>query len=119
MGGLRAIALIVRFLCELTMLAALAYWGFNAGNGVSAWVLGLGAPTLAAVVWGAFVAPKAKRPVSIPVRLAIELVLFGAAAIGLAVVGQPVLAVVFAAAAVITSLVSTFTAPGGFETQGR
>jgi hypothetical protein len=31
------------------MLAALAYWGFTVGAG--AWVLGVGAPLLAAVVW--------------------------------------------------------------------
>ena len=31
------------------MLAALAYWGFTDGAG--AWVLGVGAPLLAAVVW--------------------------------------------------------------------
>jgi hypothetical protein len=57
--------------------------------------------------------------VSIPVRLAIELVLFGAAAIGLAVAGQPVLAVSLAVAAALTSLVNAFTAPGGFETRRR
>jgi hypothetical protein len=34
------------------MLAALAYWGFTVGDGAGAWVLGVGAPLLAAVVWG-------------------------------------------------------------------
>ena len=33
------------------MLAALAYWGFTVGDGAGAWVLGVGAPLLAAVVW--------------------------------------------------------------------
>ncbi len=49
----------VRFLCELAMLAALAYWGFTVGDGACAWVLGIGAPLLAAIVWGAWVA---RRP---------------------------------------------------------
>lgn len=112
MSALRGVALTVRFLCELSMLAALAYWGFETGAGPWAWVLGIGAPALAAVTWGMFVAPKARRPVSVPTRLAIELVLFGAAAIGLTVAGQPVLAVVFAVAASVTSLVNAFTDDG-------
>jgi hypothetical protein len=33
------------------MLAVLAYWGFTVGDGAGAWVLGVGAPLLAAVVW--------------------------------------------------------------------
>jgi hypothetical protein len=56
------------------------YWGFTVGDGAGAWVLGVGAPLLAAVVWGALVAPNARWPVPIPTRVAIELVLFGAAA---------------------------------------
>lgn len=58
------------------MLAGLAYWGFTVGEGAIAWVLAIGAPAAAAVVWGTFVSPKAKRPVSLPVRLSIEIDLF-------------------------------------------
>ena len=36
MSGLRGVTLTGRFLCELAMLAALAYWGFQAGDGVGA-----------------------------------------------------------------------------------
>jgi Protein of unknown function (DUF2568) len=49
---------------------------------------------LAAVVWGAWVAPEARWPVPIPTRVVIELVLFGGAVGALVVAGQPVLAVV-------------------------
>ena len=106
MSGLRGITLTVRFLCELAMLAALAYWGFRAGDGVGAWVLGIGAPLLAAVVWGAWVAPKARWPVPIPTRVLLELILFGAAAGALAIAGQPLLAVVLGVAALATSLLN-------------
>jgi hypothetical protein len=75
-SGLRGVTLAVRFLCELAMLAALAYWGFTVGDGIGAWVLGVGAPLVAAMVWGAWVAPKARWPVSMPVRVVIELVLY-------------------------------------------
>jgi hypothetical protein len=104
--ALRGIALTARFLCELAMLGGLAYWGFEAAGGAWAWVLGLGAPVLAAAIWGAFVAPKAKLPVSTPIRLAIELLLFGSTVIGLAIVGRHVFAVVLAVAAGSTSLLS-------------
>jgi Protein of unknown function (DUF2568) len=106
-SGLRGVTLTVRFLCELAMLAALAYWGF----GVGSWLLGLGAPLLAAIVWGAFVAPRARWPVRAPVRVVIELVLFGVAAAGLAVAGQPVPAVVLGVAAVTTSLLNAWQEP--------
>ena len=52
----------LRFVLELAALTALGYWGFAEHEGVLQWLLGLGAPLLAAVVWGAFVAPKASRP---------------------------------------------------------
>jgi hypothetical protein len=106
MSGLRGVTLTVRFLCELAMLAALAFWGFGAGEGVGAWVLGIGAPVLAAAVWGAFVAPKARWPVPAPLRVAIELVLFGVAAASLAAAGQPLAGVILGVAGVVTSLLN-------------
>jgi hypothetical protein len=105
-SGLRGVTLTVRFLCELAMLAALAYWGFTVGDGVGAWVLGVGAPLLAAVVWGAWVAPKARWPVPIPARVVIELALFGTATGALAIAGQPLAAVVMGVAALATSLLN-------------
>ena len=106
MSGLRGVTLTVRFLCELAMLVALAYWGFTVGDGIGAWVLGVGAPLLAAVVWGAWVAPKARWPVPIWNRVVVELVLFGAAASAFAFAGQPLAALVLGAAALATSLLN-------------
>ena len=106
MSGLRGVTLTVRFLCELAMLAALAFSGFAVGEGLGAWAIGIGAPVLAAAVWGAFVAPKARWPVPALVRVAIELVLFGVAAGALAAAGQPVAAVVLGVAGVATSLLN-------------
>jgi hypothetical protein len=105
-SALHGVTLTVRFLCELSMLAALAYWGFDAGGGAWAWLLGIGAPGLAIAIWGAFVAPKAKWPLPIPLRLVVELVLFGAAAVGLTVAGEPALAALLAVAAGVTSLLN-------------
>ena len=52
--------LALRFLLELCALVALGYWGFHTDRGMGLkLVLGIGAPLLAAVIWGTFVAPKA------------------------------------------------------------
>jgi hypothetical protein len=104
--GLRGATLTARFLCELAMLAALAFWGYVVGDGVWAWLLGILAPVVAAVIWGTFVAPRARVPVAAPVRVAIELALYAAAAAGLAAAGQPVAAVVVGAAGLATSLLN-------------
>ena len=106
LSGPRGATLTARFLCELAMLAALAFWGYVVGEGPWAWLLGIGAPALAAVVWGTFVAPKARIPVSAPVRVQIELVLYALAAVGLGAAGQPVAAVVLAVAGLVTSLLN-------------
>ena len=53
MSGLRGVTLTVRFLCELAMLAALAFWGFGVAEGLWGWVLGIGAPVLAAAALAA------------------------------------------------------------------
>lgn len=87
MNGIRGVTLTVRFLCELAMLAAFGSWGFEVGDGVLGVVLGIGAPLVAIAIWGAFVAPKAKLPVSLSTRLVLEVLLFGAATAALVAVG--------------------------------
>jgi hypothetical protein len=106
MRGLRGVTLTARFLCELAMLAALAFWGYVIGEGPLAWLLGVGAPALAAVVWGTFVAPRARIPVSASLRVQIELVLYAVAAVGLGSAGQPVAAVVLFVAGLVTSVLN-------------
>ena len=93
-----AVNLGVRFLLELLMLAALAWAG--AGLVSSRWlsvVLAVALPLAASVIWGMWIAPKASRRLHDPLRLVVELVLFGAASAGLAAIGHPLLAVAFAA----------------------
>jgi predicted cation transporter len=88
------------------MLAALAFWGYVVGDGVWAWLLGILAPVVAAIIWGTFVAPRAKLPVPAPLRVGIELVLYAAAAAGLGAAGQPLAAVVLGVAGLVTSLLN-------------
>lgn len=85
--------LSLAFLLELCMLAALVAWGIHTGDGTGAKVaLGVGAPLLAAVVWGLFMAPRAVIKIPLPAHLALYLVIFGVAALALAAAGYPTLA---------------------------
>ena len=97
--------LAVRFLLELFALGALGYWGFvSGGNTVAKMALGLGAPLLAAVVWGLFVAPKAAILLAMPLRLIPEVLVFGSAALALYASGHLTLAVIFVAVAVVNRI---------------
>ena len=89
----------LRFVLELCMLAALGIWGFSENI-----ALGVAAPLTAAVVWGLWIAPKAKRRLRDPVRLALELILFGAAGAALAVAGHALAATAFLAAVALSEV---------------
>ena len=97
--------LALRFLLELCALAALGYWGFKTGGALIAKIgLGIGAPLVAAVVWGVFVSPQA--PVQLPgvLVLILQVLVFGSAAAGLVATGHRTLAVVFAVIVVINAI---------------
>ena len=82
--------LLVRFLLELFALGTLGYWGFVSGGNMFAKILlGIGAPLLAAVVWGLFVAPRAAVPLQMPLRLVPEALVFGSAILALFATGHP------------------------------
>lgn len=100
--------LALRFLLELGVLGALGYWGFQTGNGtLMKWISGLGAPILAAVVWGTFVAPKATVELSAPLHLLVELAVFGLATLSLYRAGQTNLAAAFGLVYVINRILMT------------
>ena len=102
---LQWINLGVAFLLELCMLAALAYWGIQTGSNLPLKVmLGLGAPLLAVVIWSRFMAPQSAARLSGVPYLLLKLIIFGLAAIGLAVAGQLTLAIIFALIAVINQV---------------
>jgi hypothetical protein len=82
--------LAVRFLLEIVALIALGYWGWTWGQGALGYVLAVGVPVLAAVLWGVFAVPgdrsrSGDAPVPVPgwLRLLLELALFGFAVWGL------------------------------------
>jgi hypothetical protein len=91
----------LRFVLELAMLAGLALGGWGlAGSATAATgirvVAAVAAPAAGAVVWGAWIAPKARRRLDDPARLALESVLFALGAGGFLVAGRPGTALAFA-----------------------
>lgn len=71
------------FLLELAAFGALGYAGWQLGSGIAQLLLVFAVPTAAIVVWGLFVAPKAKVRLVGPARLTIELLVYAAAVAGL------------------------------------
>ncbi len=87
----------LRFVLELCMLVAFGIWGFSENI-----LLGIAAPLAAAVVWGLWIAPRANRRLRDPVRLVVELLLFGAAGAALAAADHLLAAAVFLAAVILS-----------------
>lgn len=88
--GSNPINLALRFLLELIALFALGRWGWMQSDGWLRFVLILGIPVLAALLWGTFAVPgdpsrSGKAPVPVPgvVRLLLELTFFALAATAL------------------------------------
>jgi hypothetical protein len=99
--GSHPLNLALRFLLEIAALVAIGYWGFSQHTGIWRFVIGIGGPLVAAVLWGALAVPddprrsgKAPVPVSGVLRLVLELSLFGFAVWALYDAGSPVLALI-------------------------
>jgi hypothetical protein len=106
--GLRWANDVLAFLLELAALAALGYWGFHVGRGVPAKILlGIGAPVLAAVVWGLFAAPRARFTLPLAGVLAVKVLVFGSATVALYTTGRHTLAVTFAIIVTINTILAT------------
>ena len=105
MSVLKGINLLVRFLLELCMLAAVGYWGFTTHSGWTMKILlGIGLPVLIAVIWGMFMAPRSTRRLSgIPFTV-MDIILLGSGAVALYASGQGTLAWIYAVALVISEI---------------
>jgi hypothetical protein len=95
------------FLLEIIALTALGWWGLRTGGPAAHVVLGVGAPLLAAVIWGLFAAPRARMRLPLAGVLAVKVLVYAAATAALSGVGHPALAMAFAVmAAASTALVT-------------
>lgn len=99
MDRLKAFNLVVRFLLELCMLAAVGSWGFKTGSSLEFKILlGLGLPVLVAAGW--WLAWK----LSGIARLTLELTLLGSGAVALFASGKPGLGWIYTAILVINKV---------------
>ena len=85
--GSNPINLALRFFLELTALMAMGFWGWNQGKDALRFMLALGIPVIAVVLWGVFAVPddpsrSGNALVATPgiLRLALELMYFSFAA---------------------------------------
>lgn len=102
-GTLRSLNLVFRFILELVVLLALFLWGMSMSDSLPIQLLlAIGAPLLVMVTWALFVAPRAARRLADPARLVLELVIWALAALALALAVDPVVALMFAAAVLIS-----------------
>ncbi|MFD2443650.1 YrdB family protein [Bacillus sp. CGMCC 1.16607] len=94
----------LRFILELCGLLAIGYWGFHTGKTlITKSLLGIGTPLLVAVVWGMFISPQAPYQLSNPLRILLELAIFGSATAALFSTGQSKIAITFAISVVVNS----------------
>ena len=114
--GMGMAALAIRFFVELLGIVAVAYWGWQTGpEGIGRIALAVGAAVALIVVWAFVVAPKADNPLSQQARDIIGTGLLLVAAAGLAVAGQPQIAIVFAVVIVVDWLALVVIAPDAYR----
>jgi len=96
---------VLRFFLELFAIVSLGIWGFVAfplpWPGV---LIGLGAPALAILLWALFVSPKAVLHIDQFGRALVEIAVFSAAAIAWWMLGQTVVAILFALVAAVSGV---------------
>lgn len=89
------LTLVLRFGLEVAALAAYGVWGWQANTGFLRLVLVVVLPLLMAILWGAFVSPKAFVAAPGVVRLAVEAFVFVGAVVAVYATGAPALAGLF------------------------
>ena len=97
------------FFLELAALVLLAVWGFRVGSNTAVhFLLGLGAPALMIVVWGAFAAPRARVELPMAGVMVVKFVVFAAATAACYAAGWHAWAVAFGVVALANSVVAAF-----------
>lgn len=106
--GFHPANLALRFLLELSALAAMGAWGWQQGEGPERYVFALLVPLVAAAAWGVLAVPgdrsrSGKAPVAVPgaVRLGVEAAFFAFAVLALYEAGGKALAAILASAVAV------------------
>ncbi|HEU4573020.1 MAG TPA: YrdB family protein [Candidatus Limnocylindrales bacterium] len=96
--------LAIRFLLELAALAAAIAVGASVGSPPLGFAGGVFAGIAFVVVWGLWIAPRARFALPPTARLVIGSLVMLAAAVGLVLTGQPTLGIVLIAAIVANAI---------------
>ncbi len=87
---------VLRFFLELFAFYSLGYWGYLAWPFPwPAIAFMIGAPLFAIVIWALFRSPRALIAVDIVGRGVVEIAVMGSAAVAWAMLGYPIVAIVF------------------------
>jgi hypothetical protein len=106
-GPLRLVNDVLAFLIELAALAVFAWWGAETGGGLAVGLLlGIGAPLVAAVVWGLFASPKARVKLPAAGVHAVQGLVFFLALICLDLLGHRSLAILFGVIAAANTVIA-------------
>ena len=98
---------VVYFLLELSMLGAYGYAGFHSSQHTyGKYLLGIGLPLIAAILWGIFAAPRSAHRLAFPYRTLFALTLFGVAFLLLYRTGYPHLAITLGIVALASELIA-------------
>jgi len=104
---LESLNIALAFGLELAMLAAFAFFGFKSvDHTVLRWLVALALPLAVAALWGVLLAPKAAHRLPMVPGVLLSLGLFLLAAFALSRAGQPVLAWIMAAAALLHAVLA-------------
>ncbi len=103
-SALKDANLAVKFILELTAIAAFALWGASLDGVFISVVVGVAAPASALVLWGLFAAPRSSRRLPTPVRVPFELSVFALAAAALLALDWTAIAIAFAAVVVVNAV---------------
>lgn len=106
MAFLKAVNLGMKFLLELAAFAALGWWGGTVGHGIVSVPIAIGAPLLAALLWGRWAAPRATRRLPLSRRVPFELGIFALAALAIGTVSVAAGIVLAVAVAVNAALLT-------------
>lgn len=111
--GSHPLNLALRFLLELSALAALSSWGWRHSDNWTRYLLSVGIPLLFAVIWGTFAVPEdpsrsgtAPIVVSGLIRLCLEILFFTLASLALFDLGYSNLWWILGATVILHYLVS-------------
>ncbi|WP_420148289.1 YrdB family protein [Spirosoma sp.] len=101
---IRAIHQAIYFMVELSMLASLSYAGFS--SAYHNYLLGIGLPLSAIILWGIFAAPRSTYRLDLPYRSLFTISLFGLSAFLLYQTGQAHLAILFGSIALLSEIIA-------------